>query len=374
MKQKVCFFTFFLFLCLPGLSFPAVKGHIDSANHEKRTFAAFPPFSFDLEEIKEFPSNFENWFNDHLPYKNQLVAMDNQRKHFLREGTTAIEYKGSTCALEGKHHWLFYNAQNENESSFDDYLCNNLYSEDQLKSIADRYVAFDHFMKEQGADFVLMYAANKEQVYPEYMPSTIIRTKNYSRTDQLVDYLRANTGVPVLYTKNALIEEKENGYQVFAKYDTHWNNLGGFVGGQLLNEYYHGGRTKLADVRIKEVSNKKSGDLADLLAMGNVYNDDKEWVVEGYKENVHVQTVEESNAYYEFSSDAEDKRRVLLLTDSFGYALMAEIPKDFSEVTFLQDTNQFRSYIETRHPDIVVVEIVERARARQEQEVEGLMW
>lgn len=368
MKKKMIFYAFFLLLFLPTASFGLVKEHIDSQNHENRTLAAFPT------EINTFCEDFENWFNDHLPYKNQLVAMDNQRKRLMQVGTTAMEYKGSTFALVGKDGWLFYNAQNESENSFDDYLCNNLYEEEQLREIAQRYKTFAQFIKEQGAEFVLMFAANKEQVYPEYMPATIIRTKSYSRTDQLVDYLRENTNVPVLYTKDALIQEKENGYQVFAKYDTHWNNLGGFVGGQLLNEYYHGERTMLDEVKIKEVKSDKSGDLANLLAMGNVYNDDKEWVVEKYKEHIDAQMVKEGDAYYEFHSNAEDKRSVLLLTDSFGYALMGGLPKDFAEVTFLQDTRPFKEYIEMRKPDIVVVEIVERARARQEAEVEGLMW
>lgn len=374
MKQKTIFIIFILLLLLPVLSFPVARNYIDSANHENRTFASFPQFTFSREGIKSYPGAFEDWFNDHLPYKNQLVAMDNRRKRFLQEGTTAIEYKGSTCALEGKHHWLFYNAQNENESSFDDYLCNNLYTEEQLEKIAGRYLQFQNFLKDRGAEFVLMYAANKEQIYPEYMPATIIRTKSYSRTDQLVDYLRANTGIPVLYTKDALMEEKQKGYQVFAKYDTHWNNLGGFVGGQLLNEYCHGKRVDLDEVQISVVNTHKSGDLADLLAMGNVYNDDKEWVVDNYKENVKVQMVQEDDGYYEFCSNAEDKRNVLAVTDSFGYGLMAEMPKDFATVTFIQNTEDFRSYVETRHPDIVMVEIVERARTRQEREVEGLMW
>ncbi len=53
MKKKIIIAAFFLFLALPNLVYPAVRGYIDSENHENRTYAEFPEVS--LEKISGSP-------------------------------------------------------------------------------------------------------------------------------------------------------------------------------------------------------------------------------------------------------------------------------------------------------------------------------
>lgn len=366
MKNKAIYVIFLLFLILPVVTFPFVKGHIDSANHEKRKFAERPKLAWNT--LTSFPEQFDTYFSDHLPYKNQLVMVNNLKNEVLGTGTTAIEYL-SVSVIRGKEKWLFYNGVSEDEESMKDYLCNNLYTEKQLKKIAKRYVKLQKKLEEMGIELVVLYAANKEQVYPEYMPSTIVPLSSYSRTDQLVDYIHEHTDVPLLYTKEALLKEKEK-HQVFYKYDTHWNNLGGFVGGQLLNEYFHGEYVSLDEVSYSAVSENESGDLADLLSMRKIYNDDTVWQIDDYKEEVTEHLSDEESAY-EFTSDAKDKRSVLVVKDSFGYAMM-KMAKDFAKVTFLKNTEVFKEYCEEKTPDILLVEIVERKKGTQENVCQGL--
>lgn len=368
MKNKYIFYVFVLLLSLPVITFPFIKGHIDSKNHEKRKFAERPSLS--LATLPDFPEQFDNYFSDHLPYKNQLVMVNGIKNELLGSGATAIEYLTNTKAIRGKENWLFYNAVSEDEESMRDFLCNNLYEENELSEISKRYVLLEQKLKEMGIELVVLYAANKEQVYPEYMPSTIVPMGSYSRMDQLVDYLHEHTGVPLIYTKEALQKEKEN-HQVFYKYDTHWNNLGGFVGCQLLNEYFHGEYVSLDDVSYTAVKDDESGDLADLLSMRKILNDDIVWEINSYKTDVKEETVRNDDNAFEFVSNAEDKRKVLVVQDSFGYALMG-ITKDFAEVTFLKNTEVFKKYCEEWKPDILLVEIVERRKRPQEQICQGL--
>ncbi len=368
MKNKYIFYVFVLLLSLPVITFPFIKGHIDSKNHEKRKFAERPSLS--LATLPDFPEQFDNYFSDHLPYKNQLVMVNGIKNELLGSGATAIEYLTNTKAIRGKENWLFYNAVSEDEESMRDFLCNNLYEENELSEISKRYVLLEQKLKEMGIELVVLYAANKEQVYPEYMPSTIVPMGSYSRTDQLVDYLHEHTDVPLIYTKEALQKEKEN-HQVFYKYDTHWNNLGGFVGCQLLNEYFHGEYVSLDEVSYSVVKDDESGDLADLLSMRKILNDDIVWEINSYKTDVKEETVRNDDNAFEFVSNAEDKRKVLVVQDSFGYALMG-ITKDFAEVTFLKNTEVFKKYCEEWKPDILLVEIVERRKRPQEQICQGL--
>lgn len=366
MKNRVIYVTFLLLLILPVVTFPFMKGHIDSANHEKRKFAERPNLTWST--LTSFPEQFDTYFNDHLPYKNQLVMLNNIKNECLGSGTTAIEYL-SVSVIRGKEKWLFYNGVSETEESMKDYLCNNLYTEKQLKKISKRYVKLQKKLEEMGIELVVLYAANKEQIYPEYMPSTIVPLSTYSRTDQLVDYIHEHTDVPLLYTKEALLREKEK-HQVFYKYDTHWNDLGGFVGGQILNEYFHGEYVSLDDISYSVVRENESGDLADLLSMRKIYNDDTVWQIDDYKEEVTEHLSDEESAY-EFTSNAKDKRSVLVVKDSFGYAMMG-IAKDFAKVTFLKNTEVFKEYCEEKTPDILLLEIVERKKGTQENVCQGL--
>lgn len=368
-KHKVIFYLFFFLLAAPPLSFPFMKNVVDSENHEKRKFAKAPELS--LEKLWQFPGQFEAYFNDRLPYKNQLVMVNNIKNAYLGVGTTALDYLTGTTTIRGTDGWLFYNACSEDEQSFHDYLCDNLYDEASLAQIAEGYTKLQQMLKEEyGTELVVMYAANKEQVYPEFMPPKFLPKGSYSRVDQLVDYIRGATDVPLLYTKDALLKEKKN-HQVFFKYDTHWNNLGGFVGQQVLNEYLHGEYVSLDDVPYSVIQENLSGDLADLLSMRYIYNDDVEYKIDGYKPEVKDELIEGEDTY-EYRLNAKDKRTVMVIQDSFGYALMG-MSKDFARVCVLKNTFIFKEYLEKVKPDILLIEIVQRNKTRQEEVCYRLM-
>lgn len=367
MKNKIIFYAFFLLLLAPVLTFPFLKNYIDSENHEKREFAKMPKFSF--RTAADFPEKFDTYFNDNLPYKNQLVLLDNVKNDFLDEGATLLKYFSKTTAIRGKDKWLFYNSVSSGEETMRDYLCDNLYTEEEMARVAEHYTMLQEELGGMGIEMAVLYAANKEQVYPEYMPSGIVPKGSYSRTDQLSDYIREHTNVPLLYTKEALLKEKKN-HQVFYKYDTHWNQLGGFVGTQVVNEYFHGEYVSLDDVSCRVASGGKSGDLADLLSMRALCRDDFDWEIDGYKPEVKYE-LEEDGEYFRFTSNAKDKRSVLVLMDSFGYAMMG-MAKDFARVTFTKQTDGFKEFCETERPDLVLIEIVERRKPMQEEWCKGL--
>ena len=367
MKNKIIFYAFFILLAAPVLTFPFLKNHIDSENHEKREFAKMPKFT--LRSADAFPEEFDTYFNDNLPYKNQLVLLDNIKNDLLDEGSVLLKYFSKTTAIRGKNKWLFYNSVSSGEETMRDYLRDNLYTEEEMEEIARHYTMLQQKLDSMGIEMAVLYAANKEQVYPEYMPDGIVPKGSVSRTDQLAGYIREHTDVPLLYTKEALLEEKKN-HQVFYKYDTHWNQLGGFVGTQVVNEHFHGEYVSLDDVSCRVAQEGKSGDLADLLSMRVLCQDDVEWEIEGYKPEVTYEMTE-SDGYYRCTSNAEDERSVLMLMDSFGYAMMG-MAKDFAKVTFANQTDSFREYCETERPDIVLIEIVERRKPMQEEWCKGL--
>lgn len=76
-------------------------------------------------------------------------------------------------------------------------------------------------MKERGIRFVMFEAPNKESVYAEYMPDSVRVYGSESRLDAALPELAAQ-GLPVYDMKPELLKEADT-YQLYYKYDTHWN-------------------------------------------------------------------------------------------------------------------------------------------------------
>ena len=55
---------------------------------------------------------------------------------------------------------------------------------------------------------------------------------DYTCVDRLVDYLKENTDIRIVYPKQELLKVKEENPDIllYRKLDTHWNNVGGYIG------------------------------------------------------------------------------------------------------------------------------------------------
>jgi len=92
----------------------------------------------------------------HQKFPHPVPVMVNGIKNeLLGSGATAIEYLTNTKAIRGKENWLFYNAVSEDEESMRDFLCNNLYEENELSEISKRYVLLEQKLKEMGIELGL---------------------------------------------------------------------------------------------------------------------------------------------------------------------------------------------------------------------------
>lgn len=362
------FLIFLLALLVLPVSFPLLKDRLDSASHENRTLSAFPVLT-GIGELSSYTAALENYLNDHLPYKNQLVAVNANARTALRLDQTMVHYLVGGQVIIGKENWLFYNGT-EPESTLDDYLCNNLYTEQELREIAEGYTALNEKYRSEGIEFVLFIPPNKEQVYPEFMPDSLVPLGQVSRTDQLTEYLSEHTDVPVIYAKEELTREKEEGYQVFYKYDTHWNKLGAFVGVQLINEALQGEKSSLSEVTVEAVDGEVPNDLAGVLGLAGSLVEPKDLVIKDYQPGVSVQITSDNKQplgeFISYASNAADSRKLVMIKDSFSINMMEYLPYDYAETAFVTDSAQAKQYIEENHPDIVILEVVERQHFRAE--------
>ncbi len=349
--KKSVIILFFSFLIFPVLSFPFVKNGTDDTTFENRTLAEKPEFNW--ETLDTYPTQFEAYFNDHLPYKNQLVG-------FYQSANYQLFHEIPTNKVSlGKDNWLFYLGEPE-EDPIADYQGTNLFTAEELKLIKSNLKKAAAYFEERGIEFILMVAPNKEQIYSEKMSNAYKIINEKKRYDLLISYLKANSDIRIIDPKEELLKEKEN-YQVYYQYDSHWNKLGAFIAAQQLRQELQGERDYLSEKSIKR-EEQISEDLVAMTNLPQYFDDDFDDVITDYQSDVSTELLEKSddNFLIKYRSDAKDQRRLFIIRDSFGEGLIDYLSKDFAHTTFLHRNAYHINYVNEDHPDILVYEVVER--------------
>lgn len=331
MKQKLFIALFILSLIGPPVSFVLMKDFIDTENYENRTLASFPRLTWD--NVEQIPGEFEEFLNDHAPYKNFFVNL-NTRLETKLFGVASV-----APITVGTDNWLFYTVDAEGEDALSDYQHVNLYTADEQEEIAGKIQGVVDGMAEQGIRFYVFEAPNKERIYGKYMPQSIHVYGPKSRLDAIIPELQ-NKGLPVYDLADSLRQYAED-YQVFCKYDTHWNLVGSFLASQQISQVVFGNSVPLEEITIVP-GDETSGDMASMLNMVNEFHDDVSFSIEGYLPQITAEKAEpsEHEGITVFHSDSPNEHTLLVIADSFGEALMPFLPKLYQTAIF----STFTSY------------------------------
>ena len=105
-------------MILPRLLFIPLKDYVDTENYENRIYQEKPVLNFRnlrAADLKSYPGQYDAYFNDHLAFKNPIVAFGKLADiHGFGEVT-------SDAVLMGKDGWMFYKLKGEMEDSIADY-------------------------------------------------------------------------------------------------------------------------------------------------------------------------------------------------------------------------------------------------------------
>lgn len=353
-KQRILITLFMASIVLPNFLFAVFKEHLDTASHENRALAEKPQLS--VETLDEFPRQFEDYYNDHLPFKNYLVRMNYQldTKIFLttKKGDVTI----------GKDNWLFYTPSRSGEDAMADYRKTNLYSEEESREIAKRYETAEEFLKEKGVENFYCYVApSKETVYPQYMPYE--PGEGQSRMGCFADYMESHSDVNFYYLYSEIVEDSGE-YQIFYKYDTHMNSLGAFLMSQIMAEELTGERVSLKDVKVKQ-GDIFVGDLARMVNQESSMTDDHDLLIKDYYSETKCDIIadKEENGeeiFREYTSDSANDRTLLVVGDSYRLKLEPYLSKLYSHSVFVRIDDFTQEILEKYHPQDMVMVTVER--------------
>ncbi|MBO4326619.1 MAG: hypothetical protein J5950_05055 [Clostridia bacterium] len=242
----------------------------------------------------------------------------------------APEYQGG--AIFGRRDWLFYSGNNSEGY----YRGTNLLSDAEMEAWKNTFEQLDRVCKAKGIDLVVLVAPNKEQMYPEYMPSYQIVSQT-KRQDAMLEYMSANSTVRYLYPKSELSTTKIF-YDVFYKQDTHWNAMGGFTGVMAVYRALGLQTTNVFELNVKQTS-RTGGDLSNFSGYTTTY---REWSF-SYKESVtstveyfenHVTSSNTELSQFTTPEATYKDKKVVVMGDSFRHAMTGIMSKDFGKSTF----------------------------------------
>ena len=345
-------FIFWLLLFLPILL--SMTGYYPRKSTENRNLSKFPSWQW---SIKEYASEYENYFDDHFSLRNVYIYL-----YALIE-TKIFNVSPTPVVLVGKDNWLFYWSENDPSriawegNTFDDFRGLYPYSRKELIQICNALEFHEQKLEKMGAYFIFLVGPNQSTIYPEKVPVYFYKRKNKStRLEQIMDYLNSNNSKINLINPTQALKDGKKKYQTFYSTDAHWNQFGSFLAYQQI--IYNVKRRfpditpiKLEDAKVIE-SERRGLSTAKLIGLEDIYHD----------RNVNLKID------YNKMKDYPKLRKAVVFGDSYyTYASLDDYLRiHFKEIKYLHCRWNDLDYrvIEKEKPDVVLYVAVERLAMR----------
>lgn len=355
-NQLLLIIVFFIVLTLPFFqsNYTIINPGVSL---EKRILAEKPNFKFS----KEFVKKYESYFNDNFGFRNHLINWGGIFRTKLFRSSLHPE-----TVKFGLKDWLFYNKISNN--IFKSYTRTNLLTPDTLNIITAKWEKYNRQIDSFGGKYILTSWPNKHTIYPELVPFSMrAQIKDtISLVDQIAQHLKStNPSVNFIDVRSGLFNGKEE-YQLYQKFDTHWNDYGAFLAYQsFFNEAYdilkiHPKNIQDFNIKWQEIN---TGDLVQMLGIKNdgyfVEQEPKFRLKENANQIEYLpitgfpkKTIITRNKF------CGNNLKVLLYRDSYTSKLVQFISLHFYEVTYIWGNE--RGYIDKLKPDLVIEGFVER--------------
>lgn len=355
-KHKAFLWTavFILIIVSPSFTYFFLGKYVDSENYENRSSASKPTLTTENYEL--FPKAYDTYYNDNIPFRNQLIRLNSSIDYFL------FNQSPNKNVVIGKDGWLFY-CDNKDANPVEQSLGYWHFTEEQLQKIAENLTTVQRILNSHGIEFVLFIAPNKETIYKEKLPDYYKVKTAYTSTDQLVDYLHEQTTIRVIYPKKELLAAKEEQRDIYLyhKLDTHWNSAGAYIGATCLAKEL-GIEMPSIDAVSLQTKHLSSGDLSNMLHT-QINSGTIDYDITG------ISSLNTENEKWDFLTEflyhttGADPRRLFVYRDSYASAMASSLATQFSDSLWIYKDNFNWQQVSDYGANIFVLETVERYEA-----------
>lgn len=313
---------------------------------ENKELSAFPVLraedgSWNLEFFQEF----EQYFQEHFAFRNELVYAD------AKIQTSLFQTSNHDSVICGKDGWLYY------ASTLGDYLGDSRMSDRQIYSLAHNLSLVSRYVEGKGSGFVLAVPPNKNTLYGENMPYYDSWVVDDVHNIDLLEPKLQELGVPYADLTGMFREAAPE--LLYLKRDSHWNQKGALMAYNCIMDtlgYVHQDYGDSPITRAKD----EDGDLNRML-----------YTFYGEKELNYRYEIGQEYTYTNDPKSVEDvwieteggtgNGSLLMFRDSFGNTLIPLIAGQFEKAWFTKEVPYgLESLMEQHEVDTVIFEKVER--------------
>lgn len=324
---------------------------------EKRKEIEIPKFPASVNDLLSFPKKFDAFFDDNYGMRKSLIAWHSALMDKV------FDESPSSRVVVGQDGWYYFN----NYNSILDAQGQASISADLI----DRGVA--HFaqnrkkVEDSGMDYLLVIAADKASVYPEFLPD-YIKSSGPHRIDKFLTALtKKYPDFPVLDLRPILQKAKWK-EKIYHETDTHWNRRGAYYAYVEIMKMLAKKNQQMVAVprrQFVEVSDEwVRGDISDIMG-----TDDRNLNYElqpKFRETINSldPTDEEKKKFHNvtiYSNENKNLPRLFVYQDSYFGDLFRFVSNHFSYALY---TNQYPcnvdlAVVKKYRPDVVIQEFWE---------------
>lgn len=340
--------------------------------------------NFSLKKLDTLPQEFENWFNDHFGFREQIIQI-----YAFLDYKILNESFMNDRVIAGKNGFLFVNdffqkVISKQRGAF------TIPNHRQKKWVTTQEARYQ-YLNDKGIEFFYFIAPNKHSVYSEHLPHWATVQVDDSFTDNLIRrYGLLYSTFPLIDSRPSLIEAKEEwGDILYGKTDTHWTFLGAYIAYKTLvdriNEETEWNIPYIIPEKIDIIDVPSGFHLTKMLKLNDIVDFNDHSIEIHYKESETgtLYKVSSQNRMIEIepfhrvpwdstyrimnSSPLLDKK-VLIFRDSFASQMSPLLNETFSEIIYIHYNNglaDFKKLVQQYEPDMVIIETGERGMNTQ---------
>ena len=259
--------------------------------------------------------------------------------------------------LVGKEGWLFL--QNDTNQIVEQNIGKVRLSDDGCRKWGHIIDTRFSLLNRHGKDYYFCIAPNKESIYSEFLPEGYHLIK-----DRPVYFLQQELKRREIKLINPekVLRLYKNQVQVYPKTNTHWNELGAFIGYQYLIDNILQ-KHKVKKLGWEDVAWENivvSADLGDKMNPP-VYSDYIKGKIKSPQAQIVFDNQKQNTGRIQISQNKEAMLpRAIVFHDSFSEMLFHYLIESFSEVYFLHSPSLMFELIDEFDPDIVISQMAER--------------
>lgn len=304
--------------------------------------------------------SWTHYFENHFAGRELLIRGNAYLKVGLLHTSTTPK------VLIGQHGWLFY----ADEHGVEDVRNQEPFSDAQLQAWGSYLSELHDFAAAHQIRFVLVFAPNKQTIYPEHLPAWATKLGPQSRLDQLLGYLRPRRNMAIADLREPLRSRKSEA-QLYHRSDSHWNRVGELLGYREVTRQLHALHPGFAVLDLDDFRPTTDilpgGDLARMLGAPLLFRETIPWLGRKHPRQATLRPAESLIAHepqplsLQLSENADAAvPRAVIYHDSFFRLLNSLIAQEVGRGVFIRSVEVDYSLLLREQPDVLILEMVER--------------